>query len=413
MTLSRGVSILIKRDSASRFRRCWADAHTMLSSAAATHSAAERMLVLWFEMTAGNSVLLLTGASGLVGSGLFSLLSNKSRLCILLSRAPEKLQSFGRHGSCSVFKGDITRPYLGLDDHTYAELKRSITEIIHCAADTRFGIPLDCARRSNTEGTQAVLDLASECRGLKKFAYISTVYAVGRSVGYFPENSIRHNNGFCNAYQQSKYEAEQLVSEAMARLPAAVFRLSSIIGDSVSGAVLQFNHVHRLLRLFAQNVLPVAPGRLDAPIDLIASDWALPALAYLFESAFKPSQFYHICAGPESSLTVREMIDLTISVFEGHASGQKWLPLRVPQLVSLSHYESFVKQRARDGDKVFNELVRVLGYFLPHLALFQAFDNTNTVRTLRPSGLKLPPIRDCYERVVRFCLDTNWGRSRQ
>lgn len=382
----------------------------MFPSAAATHSAAERVLVLWFEMTATNSVLLLTGASGLVGSGLLNLLSSKSRSFILLSREPEKLQSFGRTSSCKVLKGDITRPHLGLDDHTYAEQTRSITEIIHCAADTRFGISLECARRTNTEGTQAMLDLASDCVGLKKFAYISTVYAVGRSVGYFPENSIRHDNGFCNAYQRSKYEAEQLVSEAMVRLPAAVFRLSSIIGDSVTGAVLQFNHVHRLLRLFAQNVLPVAPGRLDAPIDLIASDWALPAIAYLFESAFNPSQFYHICAGPESSLTVREMIDLTISVFEGHASGQKWLPIFVPQLVSLSRYESFVKQRARDGDKVLNELVRVLGYFLPHLALFQAFDNTKTIRSLRPSGLKLPAIRDCYERVVRFCLDTNWGR---
>jgi nucleoside-diphosphate-sugar epimerase len=361
-------------------------------------------------MTTENSVLLLTGARGLVGSGLLNLFSIKSRLCILLSRQPEKLHSFGRTSSCRVVKGDITRPHLALDDHTYAELTRSVTEIIHCAADTRFGMPLEHARRTNTDGTRAVLDLASECVGLKKFAYVSTVYVVGRSVGYFRENFIRHNNGFCNAYQQSKYEAEQLVSEAMDRLPAAVFRLSSIIGDSVTGTVLQFNHVHRLLRLFAQNVLPIAPGRLDAPIDLIASDWALPALAYLFESAFSPSQFYHICAGPESSLTVREMIDLTISVFEGYAGGQKWLPLHVPQFVSLFHYESFVKQRFREEDRVFNELVRVLGYFLPHLALFQAFDNSNTVTALTPSGLKLPPMRNCYERVVKFCLDTNWGR---
>jgi len=196
----------------------------------------------------------------------------------------------------------------------------------------------------------------------------------------------------------------------MDKVPAVIFRLSSIIGHSTTGAVTQFNHVHRLIRLFPQNVLPIAPGQPDAPIDLIASDWAMSALAYLFESAFVPCRFYHICAGAERSLTVREVIDLTSSIFESHPASRKWLPIRVPEFVCLSQYEEFVERRRQNGDKVFNELTRVLGYFLPHLALFQAFDNRNTMRALAPSGLQLPSIRDCYARVVRFCLDTNWGR---
>jgi nucleoside-diphosphate-sugar epimerase len=236
---------------------------------------------------------------------------------------------------------------------------------------------------------------------------------VGRAEGHFSEGPIRHQHGFCNAYQQSKYEAEELVSHAMDEIPAAVFRLSSIIGDSVTGEVRQLNYVHRLIKLFPQNVLPVAPGRPDAPIDLIASDWAISALAYLFESAFVPCRFYHICGSPPRSLTVREMIDLTLSVFESHPNGQKWLPIQVPDLVSLSRYENFVEQQRRSGDRLFDQLTRVLGYFLPHLALFQAFDNRNTMSALVPIGLELPSMRACYERVVRFCLDTNWGSCTQ
>src|SRR5439155_4478020 len=118
-----------------------------------------------------------------------------------------------------------------------------------------------------------------------------------------------------NTYQQSKYEAEELVMRAMTEVPAAIFRLSSIIGDSRSCVVRQFNYVHWLIRLFPQNVLPIAPGRPDAPVDLIASDWAIPALAYLFEVAFVPGRFYHIGAGRERSLTVREMLNLTASIF--------------------------------------------------------------------------------------------------
>jgi nucleoside-diphosphate-sugar epimerase len=269
------------------------------------------------------------------------------------------------------------------------------------------------AREVNTSGTQRILEFASQCRNLKKFAYISTIYVVGRSSGCFPESRIRHQNGFCNVYQQSKYEAEEFVWQAMGQVPAAIFRLSSLLGDSLTGTVQQFNHVHRLIRLLPQNVLPIAPGQPHAPIDLVASDWAMAALAFLFESAFTPNRFYQLCAGPEESLNLREMIDLILSVYDSHPNGKKWLPIRVPDLVSLSCYEEFVERDRQKGDRLFNELVKGLGYFLPHLGIFQAFENRNTMQALTSSGLQFPSIGACFKRVVRFCLDTNWGRSRR
>src|SRR5262249_30743741 len=173
-------------------------------------------------MVEDSSVLLLTGATGLVGSGLLTQFSGKRRRFILLSREPQTLATLSRANGSTMLKGDVTRPHLGLNDRTYAELKCSITEIIHCAADTRFGISLNSARETNTAGTREVLDLAFQCARLQKLAYISTVYVVGRSAGYFPEDRIIHQNGFCNSYQQSKYEAEQLVVATMGDLPAAI-----------------------------------------------------------------------------------------------------------------------------------------------------------------------------------------------
>ena len=359
-----------------------------------------------------NERLFLTGATGYVGGALLRVLSRGTpRQFVLLTRRREQLEKVCPPGHFSLLQGDITRPHFGLGDHTYAELAEQITEIVHCAADTRFGISLEAAREINTEGTQTVLDFAVRCRQLKKFGYVSTVYVVGRSTGCFPESRIRHQNGFCNAYQQSKYEAEELVWRVMGEVPAAIFRLSSLLGDSLTGTVQQFNHVHRLIRLLPLNVLPVVPGQPDAPIDLVASDWVITALAFLFESAFAPGRFYHLCAGPENSLRLREMIDLALSVYESHPNGKRWMPIHVPDLVSLSCYEEFVEKGRQNRDRLFNELVRVLGYFLPHLAIFQAFENRNTLRALAPSSLQFPSIGPCFARVVRFCLDTNWGRS--
>ncbi|MBI3665712.1 MAG: SDR family oxidoreductase, partial [Acidobacteria bacterium] len=245
---------------------------------------------------------------------------------------------------------------------------------------------------------------------LKKFAHVSTVYVVGRAGGRFAEAPFRRHNGFCNTYQQSKYEAEELAVRAMGEIPVSIFRLSSLIGDSATGRVHQFNHVHQLLRVLPFNVLAVAPGDPDAPIDLIASDWAVAALGHLFEHCLVPGQVYQICAGPEASLTLREMIGLTVEVFENHPAGRSLAPIRVPELVSLQAYEKYIEQSRLAGDRLLNELLRVLGYFLPHLAIFQAFENRHAVAGLEGSGLPFPPIRSYFGKVVEYCLETDWGR---
>jgi len=361
-------------------------------------------------MQTSGSALLLTGASGLVGSELLKLLlaGRAERRVFVLARRPEKILDLGKQ--VQVLEGDLTREALGLAPSVVCDLQGCVTEIVHAAAEIRFGLPLEEARATNTAGTQNLLALARRCPRLEKFAHLSTVYVAGRTTGRLPESPIRHRNGFANTYQQSKYEAEQLVVEAMAELPAAIFRLSSIIGDSSTGRVRQFNHVHQLLKLFPSNVLPVAPGDPAAPIDLIPTDWTAEALAWLIESRFVPGRVYHVCAGPEASLTVRQMLDLTVEAFEAHPSGRRRLPLRIPELVSLSAYEEYVESIRRGGDKLLNELLRVLGYFLPHLGMFQAFDNRHVVEGLAGSGLRLPPIRDFFGKVIQYCLETDWGR---
>jgi nucleoside-diphosphate-sugar epimerase len=354
--------------------------------------------------------LLLTGATGLVGSELLPLLlrANPRRRVVCLARSNSL--AF-RHPRVSSLEGDLTLPGLGQDSSSLRELRHSVTEIIHCAADTRFGAPLEEARAANTQGTRNLLTLARSCARLEKLAHLSTVYVVGRSAGHFAEAPVRQRNGFSNTYQISKFEAEAAVVESMRDIPAAIFRLSSIIGDSSTGRVRQFNYVHKLLRLFPRNLLPVAPGDPKALIDLISLDWAIPALAYLFERNFVAGRVYHLCAGREGSLTIREIIDLTTSAFERHPIGRSWMPIRVPEFVSLRQYEAFVETRRRQHDKLMNELLRTLGYFLPHLGIVQTFENRDTMSDLATSGLQLPAVRDYYGKVVQYCLDTKWGRQ--
>jgi nucleoside-diphosphate-sugar epimerase len=316
-----------------------------------------------------------------------------------------------RNARTSIIRADLTEPQLGLTPLTIRELQAELTEILHCAADTRFGLPLEESRAVNTQGTNQLLELARRCRRLRKFGYVSTVYVAGRSAGRFSETPRCADQGFINTYQQSKWEAEQLIVRAV-ELPAAIFRLSTIMSDGATGHVQQFNYLHQLLKLLPHaHRLPMMPCLPQAPADLITADWAVPALAHLFEFGFVPGRIYQVCAGPEASLKIGQLIDLTLDIYAKHPAARKWQPIVLPEQVDLATWENYLRQALPKADMVLKELLRVLSHFAGHLALIQEFENRLTLAGLYGSGLVLPPARDCYQRMVRYCLDTNWGRG--
>ena len=154
------------------------------------------------------SVSFLTGVTGLVGSELLGPLLDAmpDRRVILLVRDPRKIPPRGHDARVTAVEGDLARPDLGLQPATLRRIGKEVTEIIHCAADTRFRLPLEQARATNTHGTANLLKVARSCRRLEKFAHVSTAYVAGRRTGHIAEEVLGEHSGFINTYQQSKYE---------------------------------------------------------------------------------------------------------------------------------------------------------------------------------------------------------------
>lgn len=340
------------------------------------------------------------------------LLATGTRRVYILTRQPNGTIPCCPSGAV-LLEGDIVAPGLALRQDIYKTLQGSVSEVVHCAADTRFALPMEVIRGPNVTGTKNVLEFALGCRRIEKFVHVSTVYVVGKRTGRFPEEANRHKQGFFNTYQRSKYEAEDLVLNAMDRLPAAIARVSSIVGDSRTGQVTGFNYVHQLLRLLPRNVLPVVPARPDVPIDLVPTDWAANALTHLVTSVFAARRVFHLCSGPDKSLTVDELMKTAVAQFENHPTGRTWLPINLPQLVSLDEFEAFATQTKRKGDKLLNSLLKALGYFLPHLAVFQSFETERAAQALATSSVVLPHSRDYFHRIVKYCLDINWIGKRR
>lgn len=356
--------------------------------------------------------ILVTGGTGTLGRELVSrFVAAGNAAVIVLTRGTSGAPlPFG--AAVTSILGDLTAgASLGVSPDARVELRSRVTDLVHCAADTTFNRPLEEARATNVEGTRAVLNFARECPALERVACYGTVYVAGRATGCFGETDTGGSEGFVNSYEQSKAEMEVLVREAMRDLPIALYRLSTIIGDSRTGAVSGFNAVHHALRLLYQGLAPMVPGHTSTLVDLIPADFAADASYALFEHAFSPGTTYHLCAGASGSAPLGALIDATMAAFERHRPAWRKRSIARPALVELDTYELFVRSVEEAGNQVLLQATRAVQAFAYQLAYPKVFDARTAEAVLTPRGIQVPAVLDYYERIVRWCIETNWSAS--
>src|SRR5687768_563126 len=353
--------------------------------------------------------ILVTGGMGTLGRELVSRFAGAAGApVIVLTRDVGRAASLVPP-SVTLIAGDVRAGGLGLAEPDRMALRTRLTDIVHCAAETTFNRPLDEARATNVDGTRVILDLARECPRLARLACFSTVYVAGRATGCFGETDVGGTAGFINSYEQSKAEMEVIVRDEMSTLPVALYRLSTIIGDSRTGEVTGFNAVHHALRLLYQGLAPMVPGTERALVDLIPVDFAANAAHHLFEREFTAGATYHLCAGAARSATLGALLDATTAAFERYRPAWRKRSIARPALVELDTYELFVRSVEEAGNQVLLQATRAVQAFAYQLAYPKVFDARVADTALVPHGIAPPPVLDYYASVVRWCIETNWG----
>jgi long-chain acyl-CoA synthetase len=290
--------------------------------------------------------VLLTGATGFVGGQLLlRLLASDDRRLVCLVRAASDLEAAqrgeqtlirllaGRHVASAVrriawVRGDVEHPDLGMSPDARRMLARSIEEIYHCAASTRFDLPLADARRINVAGTIAIHDLAVDAASqgpFRRLHHVSTAYAAGRIRGpvgpdHLPADDPRR---FRNTYERTKASAERFLRGAR-RVPTTIYRPSIIVGDSRDGRTASWNVVYFPMRLMARGRLPIAPHGGRALLDCVPVDYVVDGIRALGARDDGAGATFHLTAG-RAALRVREVIRHT---YAGIAR-QTGRPLRI------------------------------------------------------------------------------------
>lgn len=324
-------------------------------------------------------------------------------LCLIrppLNRLPVLLSAQGVTAADHVIgiAGDVTEPGLGISDFRALD---DVTHVVHCAATVAFDHPLDEARRINVDGTTRVVDVCRRLPKLQRLDAVSTCYVAGLRRDLVREDDLPHDRGFHNTYEQTKYESELRLRDAMRELPIAVHRPSIVVGDSRTGKTGSWKVLYWPLKVLARGWLPVVPYDAEGRLDIVPVDFVASAIVALSRDARTIGGTFHLAAGPGR--------DTTFGALADHLSSR--LGRRQPLRVRPFWWRHVIRPvLMRSGSKSLRKTLETGLVYRPYLDLRLQFDTTRADAHLQPAGVRCPPVVTYIDTIVDAAVASDFGR---
>lgn len=379
------------------------------------------------QMKERRPVILLTGATGALGSALLPSLVRQfgqhEIVCIIRaaseSDAARRLQAVAAHsglhpddiGRIRALPGDVALARFGLGEDAYRALAGTTEKIFHLAASVDFNASLEESRIANVDSTRHIVRFAKDCRHRQdarfRLNYVSTAYVAGNAKGRLKESALRNGQSFWNSYEQSKLEAEELAEAAKAEIPTTIYRPSQIIGDSRTGKIAKFFGFYEFIGLAVRGRSNVLVADAGARPDMVPSDYICDAILHFDSQDHAAGKTCHLAAGLVNSLTVNEVVDAVLEVFEDNPVGKK--ALARPIIISEDHLDKGLghAELARYNASAQKLLMRT---YQPYLSYERDFDVEETHRELERAGIRIPDMRQVVKITARYALS---ARTRQ
>ncbi len=205
-------------------------------------------------------MILVTGATGLVGGHLIWHLLQENEKVVAIKRNKSNLSSL----KC-IFRYYTEKPECFLekiewrtadisDKDSLNRAMENITEVYHCAAIVSLASNPENIEEINVQGTKNVVDIAL-AMNIRKLCFVSSIAACGSNTDCIPvnEDSVWEDNADKSPYSRSKFYSEQVVWEAIKNgLNAVIVNPGVILGYSgtSSGSSLLFEIVRKGLPFY-------------------------------------------------------------------------------------------------------------------------------------------------------------------
>ncbi|MTE21456.1 SDR family NAD(P)-dependent oxidoreductase [Streptomyces sp. TRM43335] len=268
--------------------------------------------------------VLLTGATGFLGAFLLRELMRTTRAtvhCLVRAvdedTARERLrQNLERYGvwdevapeRLAVVVGDLAQPRLGLSEDIFDELAATVDVVYHNGAQVHWLHPYETLRAANVRGTEEVLRLAAHRRSVPVH-HVSTVGVFADAAPDGRPLRVTDPTGpaerLPSGYLQSKWVAEQLIAQAVARgLPVSVYRVDVVSGDQVNGACQTSDFVWLSLKGLLQ--AGTVPADIGGRFHLLPVDYVSAAILRMSLRPQSAGGTFHLFN--PSSVSLRECV---------------------------------------------------------------------------------------------------------
>ncbi len=349
-------------------------------------------------MTSGET-FFITGFPGFIASRLVRRLASDGGKFLLLvqpalaSQARSDLQDIARESQKPIkdfrlLEGDISQPDLGLSTIDLEVARSESTLIFHLAALYDLAVPREPAMLVNVTGTRNVNAFAKSTRKLLHYHYVSTCYVAGKRRGRIRETELKHDAGFRNYYEETKYLAETEVAALTGELPITIHRPSVVCGDSVSGETAKFDGVYYLIKYLLKSpglfsILNI--GNREVKLNLVPVDFVVESLASLARDSSAIGKTLQL-ADP-NPLSTRELFDVLASEISGHGSRISLPPAVVHSFLRLP---------------ISPPITGLPLAAVPYFFLDQTYDTTAAREMLKPHGIICPAFPSYAHNIIAY-----------
>ena len=348
---------------------------------------------------ADRETFFITGFPGFIANRLLERLARQDCDFILLvqpallGRAREEIARIaplsGRDVDQFTFvEGDISEPRLALSATDLDLVQQQTTRVFHLAAVYDLAVPEPLAMRVNAGGTRNVVELARKLPHLRQFHHVSTCYVAGKREGVILETELRHDAGYRNYYEESKYLAELEVESAKSDLPVTIHRPAVVCGDSKTGETGKYDGVYYLIHYLLRwpSVLStINIGNHKVSLNLVPVDFvvdAMAALAFDERAIGKTLQL----ADP-APLTTNQLFNAIAKSIDGHKS-------KITAPAKLVRFFLMLPPSPR--------ITGLPHHAVPYFFVKQLYDTTQAQQLLSPHGITCPPFETYVDQIIEF-----------
>ena len=343
-----------------------------------------------------DDVILVTGFPSLYGRKMVEhILANEPR-ALVYTIVPGRLEPEAKavigelpgeqRDRVVMIEGDAVAMDLGLSGAEFRQLSRELDRIHHVAFASHVGIDRRTAETINVGGTAEILELGRACEALQCLTLHSTALVSGDRTGIVYEDELECGQSFRSAIEATRMRAEVIARRAIPKVPIAVVRPTTIVGDSGYTEAGSFDGPYLLVLLILATPAEIAiplPGKGEAPFNVVPIDFVIRASHAIGRHPSAPGGTFHI-ADPHP-LSARHVFDL-VAKAGGRRAARGYMPSNLAKaLLRMPGIERFVRSPRA---------------FVEQLSSAVRYDTRNADRVLADAGIACPGFESYVESLV-------------